>query len=135
MSKNNNSFTEEQQQYLAGFAFGADVARAVNRLPVISGSGGANGSTVSLGVGGAKVDGETLPVGPERIALQAQADTVEAGKKLCNEEKAKQAKNPLDMWDEIQERSDANQFPKGTDVFLTKFHGLFHVAPAQDSYT
>ncbi len=134
MSNNNKSFSEEQQQYLAGFAFGTDVARAVSRLPVISGSGGANGSTVSLGVGGAKVDGETLPVGPERIALQAQVDTVNAGKKLCNEEKAKQAKNPLDMWDEIQQRSDANQFPKGTDVFLTKFHGLFYVAPAQDSY-
>ncbi len=130
----NESFSQEQKQYLAGFAFGADVARAVSRLPVISNSANANGSTVSLGVGGAKLDGELLPVGPERIALQAQAETVAAGRKLCNEEKAKQAKNPLDMWDEIQARSDAGEFPKGTDVFLTKFHGLFYVAPAQDAY-
>ncbi|MFK8114566.1 MAG: NirA family protein [Rubripirellula sp.] len=126
-------FSDEQKQYLAGFAFGADVARAVSKLPVISGSG-ANGTSVSLGGTGAKVDGEPLTVGPERIALQAQADTVDAGKKLCNEEKAKQAKNPLDIWDELQTRSDEGVFPKGTDVFLTKFHGLFYVAPAQNSY-
>lgn len=130
---NDKEFSEEQKQYLAGFTFGADVARAVSRLPIISGSA-ANGSTVSLGPGAATVDGESLPVGPEKIALQAQADTVKAGKKLCNEEKAKQQKNPLDMWDEIKSRSDAGEFPKKTDVFLTKFHGLFYVAPAQDSY-
>lgn len=132
----NKSFSEEQQQYLAGFAFGTDVARAVSRLPVISGSAGgeSGGSVVSLGSGGASIDGQPVPMGPERIALDAQAATVQAGNKLCQEEKAKQAKNPLDMWDEIQQRSDANQFPKGTDVFLTKFHGLFYVAPAQDSY-
>lgn len=128
-------FSEKQKQYLAGFTFGADVARAVNRLPILSGSGGVvNGTSVSIGAGGAKVDGQALPVGPERIALEAQADTIAAGKKLSNEEKAKQAKNPLDMWDEIQARCDAGKFPKGNDVFLTKFHGLFYVAPAQDSY-
>ncbi|MGI9473549.1 MAG: NirA family protein [Rubripirellula sp.] len=132
MSKK-ETFTEEQQQYLSGFAFGADVARAVSRLPVVSGSG-ANGASVSLTSSGAKVTTEPLPVGPERHALRAQADTVAAGKKLCNEEKAKQAKNPLDMWDELQTRSDSGEFPKGADVFLTKFHGLFYVAPAQDSY-
>lgn len=135
MSKQNTkSFSDEQQQYLAGFAFGTDVARAVNRLPIISGSGGPTGSAVSLGVGGVRVDGDPLPVGPERIALQTQADAIKAGKKLSAEEKAKQAKNPLDMWDELQQRCDANQFPKGSDVFLTKFHGLFYVAPAQQSY-
>ena len=128
------SFSEEQKQYLSGFTFGADVARAVSGLPVLSNVGGAGGSQINLGGGGATVDGKVLPVGPERIALQAQADTVAAGKKLCKEELAKQEKNPLDTWDEIIARSDAGEFPKGTDVFLQKFHGLFHVAPAQDSY-
>ncbi len=83
---------------------------------------------------GAKVDGSTLPIGPERIALMAQQETVTSGKKLCQEELAKRDKNPLDMWDELQRRADACEFPKGTDVFLTKFHGLFYVAPAQDSF-
>ena len=127
------SFSEEQKQYLSGFAFGSDVARAVSKLPVLSNSG-ANGSQISLSSGGTTVDGEILTVGPEKIALKAQFKTTQSGRELCNEEKAKQAKNPLDMWDEIASRSDAAEFPKGTDVFLTKFHGLFYVAPAQDSY-
>ena len=129
-------FSESQKQYLAGFSFGADVARAVSGLPVISNSGRPDTGSSSITAGGGKalVDGKTLPVGPERIALQAQADTVALGKKLSKEELAKRDKNPLDMWDEMQTRSDAGEFPKATDVFLQKFHGLFYVAPAQDSY-
>ena len=127
-------FSEAQKQFLGGFAFGADVARAVSGLPVVSGSGGA-GTTVA--VGGqtpVTVKGSAVPCGPERIALIAQNETEAAGKKLCKEEVAKKDKNPLDMWGEIAERSSKGEFPKGTDVFLTKFHGLFYVAPAQDSY-
>ncbi len=127
-----NPFTEEQKQYLAGFAFGADVARAVSGLPVVAGRGGGD---VAVTIGGGDAAGDqSMPVGPERLALQAQQQTIASGKKLCKEESAKQTKNPLDMWDEMQGRADASEFPKGTDVFLTKFHGLFYVAPAQDSY-
>ncbi|QDT13344.1 NirA family protein [Planctomycetes bacterium K23_9] len=129
-----DAFTEEQKQFLSGFTFGSDVARAVSGLPVISGSASPGGSQVSVGGGAATVDGKVLTAVPERIALIAQQETTDAGKKLCKEELAKQDKNPLDMWDEMQARSDAGEFPKGTDVFLTKFHGLFYVAPAQDSY-
>src|SRR6185312_3477633 len=38
------------------------------------------------------------------------------------------------MWDEIRANAREGVFPKGTDVFLYKFSGLFHVAPAQDSF-
>lgn len=128
------AFSEEQKQYLAGFAYGTDVARAVKGLPTISGSG-ASGSTVTVGgSNGATVDGAAIPPGPERIAYEAQNRTLAENKKLCKEELAKQAKNPLDLLDEIASRSAAAEFPKGTDVFLTKFHGLFYVAPAQDAY-
>nr|WP_182867247.1 NirA family protein [Rhodopirellula sp. JC639] len=128
---NDKAFTEEQKQFLSGFAFGSDVARAVSGLPVISnGSSCAGDASVTIG---AKPT-TTLPVGPEKIALIAQQETESAGKTLCKEELAKREKNPLDMWDEMQTRSDAGEFPKGTDVFLTKFHGLFYVAPAQNSY-
>lgn len=126
----NESFTEEQKQFLCGFAFGTDVARAVNGLPVISGSQ-SKGETISVG---GSTSSTALPVGPERIALEAQQATIDSGKELCKEEVAKRGKNPLDMWDEMQARSDAGEFPKGTDVFLQKFHGLFYVAPAQNSY-
>ncbi len=138
MSDDSKSFSESQKQFIAGFAMGNDVARAVRGLPVLAGSGagtGANGGTsISLSASGATVDGKALEVVPEKIALIAQRETLAAGKKLCKEEQAKADKNPLDMWDEMQARSDAGEFPKKTDVFLTKFHGLFYVAPAQDSY-
>lgn len=127
------AFSEEQKQYLSGFTFGTDVARAVSGLPVLSGGGARSGTSVVVGGPAASVD-EALPVGPEKIALIAQAETVAAGKELCKEELGKQKKNPLDMWDEIAARSESNEFPKGIDVFLTKWQGLFYVAPAQKSF-
>jgi len=132
------SFTEEQKQYLQGFAAGVDVARQAQNLPPLSGvlaslpvlnGGGLSGATVTLG--GAKDAG---PTGPQRIQFEAQNRFIAAGHKLVNEEKAKREKDPFDMWDEMCVRAEKNEFPKGTDVFLTKYHGLFHVAPAQDSY-
>ena len=72
--------------------------------------------------------------GPEAIHSQAQDRVLAEGKKLCPEEEAKRKKNPLDMWDELRERAETKQFPKGTDVLLTKFHGLFYVAPAPRAY-
>ena len=131
-------FSEQQKQYLSGFTFGTDVARAVSGLPVLSGSGGAGstaaGTNVVVGGGVATIDDEALPVGPEKIALIAQKETVASGKELCKEELGKQAKNPLDMWDEIAQWSEEAKYPKGIDVFLTKWQGLFYVAPAQKSY-
>lgn len=130
-----SGFDERQKQYLSGFTFGADVARAVRGLPVLSGAAmgaASNGTRVLLDGGVAEVD--SGPAIPERIALDAQTKAVASGAKLCQEEQAKRKKNPLDMWDEMLSRATIGAFPKGTDVFLTKFHGLFYVAPAQNSY-
>jgi len=72
--------------------------------------------------------------GPDQIHHEAFAKVESDGGKLCKEEKAKQEKNSLDMWTEMERRAKAGEFPKGTDVFLMKAHGLFYVAPAQDAY-
>ena len=50
------------------------------------------------------------------------------------EEEAKRRKHPLDRLDEISALAAEGKFPKGLDVFLTKFHGLFYVAPAQNAF-
>ncbi|HEY2627677.1 MAG TPA: NirA family protein, partial [Usitatibacter sp.] len=102
-------FTDAQKQYFEGLARGIAAARP-----------GANASV--------------QPAGPERIHFAAQDRTVAAGGKLTREEEAKRAKHPFDMWDEIGANADKGEFPKGTDVFLYKFHGLFYVAPAQDAF-
>ena len=100
-------FTEEQKRYLEGLGRGLAIARS--------------------GV-------PSAPLGPERIHHEAQNRVLAAGGKLTREEEAKRAKHPFDMWDEMAANAAAGQFPKGTDVFLYKFHGLFYVAPTQDSF-
>ena len=105
-----SEFSEAQKSYLEGLGRGLAVAR------------------------GAVPAGASAPGGAERIDIVAQDRAVAAGGKLTREEEAKRAKHPFDMWDEIAANAAKGEFPKGTDVFLYKFHGLFHVAPAQNSF-
>src|SRR4051794_29212476 len=72
--------------------------------------------------------------GPDAIHRVAQDRVQAQGGKLSREEDAKREKHPFDIWDQMVERAERGEFPKGVDVFRYKFHGLFHVAPAQDSF-
>lgn len=132
---NTNGFTDVQKQYLQGFAMGADVARKVRGLPIISGSqpAGNNGSatTVQLGPQGAQVFDA-----PAAVTRQAAAQNrfLAEGRKLCKEEQAKRDKDPFSIWPQMKQAERDGVFPKGTDVFLWKFHGMFQVAPAQDAF-
>lgn len=128
--KNSAGLTDEQKHFFQGFAMGTDVARAVRGLPILSGRSTTPGPVVNLGPKGAAVG----PPAPERLQLEAQDRTIASGKSLCKEEEAKRAKDPLTMYDEIQANADAGIFPKGTDVFLYKYSGLFQVAPAQNAF-
>jgi ferredoxin-nitrite reductase len=104
-------FSTEQQEYLKGFMAGVEAKRG----PL----GGGGGST---------------PPDPTDLQRAAQDKAIAAGGKLVPEEDAKRKKNPLDRFGEISALAAENKFPKGTDVFLTKYHGLFYVAPAQNSF-
>ena len=53
---------------------------------------------------------------------------------LTREERIKLEHNPLDIWDKILHHAASDNPPEGGDVFRFKFHGLFYVAPAQDSF-
>lgn len=123
-------FTAEQQEYLSGFVAGCDAARSALRLPTFAATLGANPA----------LPGVTVPTsdgpygGDELIHRRAQDAALSSGKKLTPEEQAKRDKNPFAMWDEICANAAADKFPKGTDVFLYKYHGLFFVAPAQNSF-
>lgn len=124
-------FTDEQKQYLQGFAMGSDVSRAVRSLPILSG-GGPPAATARLGPGGVTV--EAVPDGLERVHREARDRVLASGKALSKEEQAKRDKDALALWDEMRAHAASGAFPKGTDVFLYKFSGLFHVAPAQDAF-
>jgi len=104
-------FTEEQKLYLDGFVAGAGMRQSLS-LPQF---------------------GQTSQPSAD-IHRSAQDRFVADGKKLVAEEQAKRAKNGLDIWDEVMAHAREGRYPKGTDVFMFKFQGLFYVAPAQDSF-
>lgn len=118
---NSDIFTEEQKEYLAGFATGAGLF-ASNATPRESSHSASPAPS------------KPVCVGPDRLLVEAQQETVSRGGKLVNEELAKGEKDPLDRWDELEERAQAEKFPSGVDVFLAKSFGIFYVAPAQNSY-
>ncbi len=105
-------FTPEQQEYLKGFMAGVEARRAVTGQPL------------------APVE----PAVPADIHSAAQDRTVATGGKLTAEEEAKRKKHPLDRFDEVAAMAAEPRFPKGTDIFLSKFFGLFYVAPAQNAF-
>jgi ferredoxin-nitrite reductase len=110
-------FTDQQKRWLEGFTSGlaARKAAAAPAAPATS-------------------QPTSLSIGPDALQYAAQDRAVAAGGKLVAEEKAKRQRHPLDRWDEVVGRAEAGQFPKGIDVFLTKWQGLFYVAPAHDSF-
>ena len=106
------AFTPEQQEYLKGFMAGVEARRAVSGQPL------------------APVEAAT----PTDIHRSAQDRTVASGGKLTAEEEAKRKKHPLDRFDDLTAMASERRFPKGTDIFLSKFFGLFYVAPAQNAF-
>lgn len=107
---NDQPFTTDQQEYLKGFMAGVDAKRG------------------PLGGGGG------VEVDPNDLQRIAQDKTIAAGGKLGPEEEGKRKKNPLDRFGDVTALAAEGKFPKGVDVFLTKYLGLFYVAPAQNSF-
>lgn len=115
-----SNLSDEKKLYLEGFIRGV-AARQGAPVPAAA----------------AALTGSARPGEPDMlhpVHRAAQDRVVAAGQKLVAEEAAKRRKNPFDMWDEIKANAAADRFPKGTDVFLHKFHGLFYVAPAQNAF-
>lgn len=130
-----SEFSAEQKQYLQGFVAGADALRDRGGLPTFAATLGLFANGTSPPTNGASAPGASLArAGIEDIHRSAQDRFLADGKKLVPEEQAKRDKNPFEMWDEMRAAAAADRFPKGTDVFLYKFHGLFFVAPAQNAF-
>lgn len=53
---------------------------------------------------------------------------------LCKEERWKYDEDPLDAWDRLLKHADENKTPDAEHTYRFKTHGLFYVAPAQDSF-
>jgi ferredoxin-nitrite reductase len=108
-------FTTDQKRYLEGFTSGLQAGRAA-RAPA------------------AAPPAESEPSGPDAAHLKAQDRFVRGGQKLADQEKFKRELHPFDGYERLKAQAEANEPPKPPDNFRWRFFGLFHVAPAQNSY-
>jgi ferredoxin-nitrite reductase len=115
------AFTGEQKQYLQGFFSGA-----AQRVPFA----------------GQLADGRLTndPTSGASNAAAAVGEPLEANvwgtpvSDLCAEEVWKFERNPLDCWDALLTHAAEDRVPDAEHRFRFKYFGLFHVAPAQDSF-
>jgi ferredoxin-nitrite reductase len=107
-------FSLDQKRYLEGFASGLQTARAARG---VSGQGGTAASS-----------------GPDAAHHAAQSRFEAEGKKLVAEEKGKREEHAFDAYGRLKDQAESGAYPKGQDIFRWKYHGLFYVAPAQDSF-
>lgn len=115
----NQSFTPAQKEYLCGF-FAGVAQRGV--IPFV-------GHTAS-GLITADPASGLVNEATEREELYFGTPVSE----LCREEIWKHEENALDIWDKLVAHAAENKAPAPHDLFRFKFHGLFYVAPAQDSF-
>lgn len=114
-------FTTEQKEYLQGFFAG------IAQRGLIPFAGHTNNGLITNDPDAAllpKADAETH----EETWFGAPASD------LCKEERWKYEQNPLDIWEKLLQYANQNQAPSDDDRFRMKYFGLFHVAPAQDSF-
>ncbi len=114
-------FTSEQKEYLAGFMAGVAASGVV---PFV-------GQTASGQL-------TATPAGAEggNLASAPREETVFGTPlgELCKEERWKYEENPLDAWERLLRHAEGNTFPDAEHTYRFKTFGLFHVAPAQDSF-
>jgi ferredoxin-nitrite reductase len=108
-------FSAEQKRYLEGFASGLQVGRGF----------GAPATAAAV---------KAEPTGPDAVHLKAQDKVLASGKKLNDQEKIKREQHPFDAYSRLREQAAQDARPSPADNFRWRYYGLFHVAPAQDSY-
>lgn len=116
---NPSAFSEEQKEYLLGF-FAAAMQRSRKPFVGHASDGLLTDDPASGSVNRAEPKEEIYHGTPVSD--------------LCREELWKYEENPLDIWDKLVAHADENRAPAADDLFRFKFHGLFYVAPAQDSF-
>ena len=112
-------FSAEQKEYLSGFFAG--VAQRM-RAPFVGVT--ANGQLTDHRGSGVS----NLAAAEEPAVYGTPVSD------LSREEIWKVEHNPLDIWDKLIAHAEGNRAPAAEDVFRFKYHGLFYVAPAQDSF-
>ncbi len=114
------AFRPEQKEYLQGF-FAA--LATTGHLP--------DSGRPLAGAPNAASAGLNLPSSAAPAASLFHATPVDD---LCQQEKWKHAEHPLDGWDRLLAHASADKNPDAEHNYRFRWHGLFHVAPAQEGY-
>jgi ferredoxin-nitrite reductase len=112
-------FTTEQKEYLQGFFAGIGQR---GLIPFV-------GHTVD-----GLITSDPASVLPNQAAETEPLWFNTPVSDLSREERWKLEQDPLTIWDKLLQYSNQNQPPTEEDRFRIKYFGLFHVAPAQDSF-
>jgi ferredoxin-nitrite reductase len=120
IATNPAEFTSEQKQYLQGFFAG--IAQRGATPFVGHTSSGLITSDPASGLAN-QADSEVEPTWFNTPVSD-----------LSREERWKQEQDPFAIWDKILQYNNQNLPPTDDDRFRLKYLGLFHVAPAQDSF-
>ncbi len=105
-------FSPEQRTYLEGLVAGMVAARSVDNVGALTGA----------------------PTGPDAAHLLAMSRVEASGAKLTDQEKFKRDEHPLDAYARMKAQAASGEYPKPQDNYRWRFHGLFYVAPNQNSY-
>ncbi|HWA25936.1 MAG TPA: NirA family protein [Lacunisphaera sp.] len=122
------AFTPDQKEYLQGFMAGV---LASGQFAYV----GANAAGQLTGSPAAAVTGN-LAAPPAASGVEHPGENVFGTPlaDLSKPERWKHEQNGLDVWEKLVAHAAAGKFPDEADTFRFKFHGLFYVAPAQDSF-
>lgn len=120
----NPAFTEDQQTYLQAF-FAAVAQRQA--LPFV-------GHTASGLITTNPASGLANQAAQKSEEIPEETYHGTPVSDLCREERWKHDENALDIWDKLLAHANENKAPAPDDIFRFKFHGLFYVAPAQNSF-
>lgn len=114
------SFSAEQKEYFAGLMAGIAQRRL---FPYV-------GLT-----GGGQFTADAVAGGPN-LAAPAAEETIHGTplSEVNKQELWKHELHGLDAWDRLMEHAEQNKFPDEADTFRFRYHGLFYVAPAQQSF-
>ena len=113
------AFSAEQKEYLTGFLAGVAQQGLVPYVGATSGG---------------QFTADAAQGGPNLAAPEQETICGTPLADVTKQELWKHEEHGLDSWDRILAHADADQFPDEENTFRFRFHGLFHVAPAQKSF-
>ncbi len=113
-------FSAEQKEYLAGLMAGIAQRQIYPYVGVVAATGAITADPAQGGANQAAQQEETVHGTPLS--------------EVCKQELWKHELHGLDAWDRLLAHAQENKFPDEADTFRFRFHGLFYVSPAQNSF-